>query len=108
MTIPQPTRRSARLVKNVCSPIYGVVVITHDETLKVTPTIPSPPHIGAASETGAGKAKGKGKEVADEKEKMQGRKDNEDGEDGRDDVDIDPSYKDKDDLSALYIVQQAS
>lgn len=64
--------------------------------------------MGTASETGAGKSKGKGKEVADEKEKVQGQNDNEDCEEGRDDVDIDSSYKDENDLSALSIVQQAS
>ena len=62
-------------------------------------------------------AKGKGKKVADEKGKgkelakgkgnVQGGNDDEDGEE-HDDIDIDPSFKDKDDLSALYIVQQVS
>ena len=28
LTIPPTTRRSARLVKNVCSPIYGVVAVS--------------------------------------------------------------------------------
>jgi hypothetical protein len=63
--------------------------------------------VGTASETGAGKSKGKGKEVADEKEQVQGQNDNEYCEEGRDDVNIDPSYKDENDLSAFSIVQQA-
>jgi hypothetical protein len=63
--------------------------------------------VGAALVTGTSKAKGEGKEVADTKGKVHGRNDN-DGEEGRDDDDIDPSYKDEHDLSALYIVQQVS
>ena len=73
---------------------------------------PPPVHvlIGAALETGAGKAKGKEKEVTHGKGKVQVRNDDEDSDDdgGPGGGDIDPSYKDQHDLSALYIVQQAS
>ena len=59
-------------------------------------------------EMGTGKVEGKGKKLADKKGKWQARNDNEGGEGEHDDDDKDPSYKDRHDLSALHIVQQAS
>ncbi len=99
---------------NVCSFVCSVIMIAHDKTLKFTQStslmLPPPLPVGGVRVETAfprGEWKGKGKAVA--KGNVQGGGDNEDSDDERDDEAVDdPSYQNSHDLSAHFIVQQAS
>jgi hypothetical protein len=109
-------RRSSRTKKpklddaiNVCSSVCSVIMIAHDKTLKVTQStsLMPPPPLPVGVQVEKGKGKGRGKAVA--KGKVQGGGDDKDSDDELDDNDAnDPSYEDSHDLSAQFIVQQAS
>jgi hypothetical protein len=112
-------RRSAKKQKqddliNVCSSVCSVIIIAHGKALKVTQStslmLPPPLPVGLQVETAFPRGKGKGKGKAVVKGKVQGGGDDEDGGDERDDeaVDDPSSHKDNHDLSAQFIVQQAS
>ena len=96
------TRRSTRISKlqkvdnpiDVCSSVCTVIILAHYKTLKVGLMPPPPPLVRAETALLRGQGKGKGKA------KVQGGGDDKD--------DNGPSYKDNDDLSAQFIVQQAS
>ena len=115
---PEGSRKSSRIAQqlqagpsNVCSSICSAMIIAHDKTLKITQIMPPPPLPVRGVQVGAapGRVKRKGKEVA--KGKVQGGNDDEDSdadEGNKDGDNEDPSYRDTHNLSALYIVQQAS
>lgn len=93
-----PRRRTRLILQSVSPPSYAVLIFTHNETLNPQAMPPLPP----LPVRGVGVASVKGKEVAKGTGEVQSGKDNED-----DDV-CDLSYTDANDLSALYIIQQAS
>jgi hypothetical protein len=95
---------------NVCSSVCIVIIVAHDDTVKVmqsTDLTPPPPLPirGFNVPQPRLKEKGKGKEVIDGQEEAGGSDEDDDPND--ENVD-DPSFKDKHDLSAQFIVQQAS
>jgi hypothetical protein len=111
-TTPEGTRprKSSRLIKkqeqhdliNVCSSVCSAIIVAHDKTLKVTqPASPmSPPLLPVGGEAAFPRGKWKGEGKAAVKGKVQGG--------GDDEAVDDPSHKDNHDLSAQFIVQQAS
>jgi hypothetical protein len=103
MTAKRMKKQKQQDPTNVCSSVCIVIIVAHDETAKVvqsTNLMPPPPLPIRGFEVPQPRleGKGKGKEVIEGEEEAEG---------GDENVD-DPNFTDKHDLSAQFIVQQAS